>query len=70
MFNHTYMKSKYFVEKSQQKLPLPGFGRRFPPCLVSHDAHIAPSSTLENRSPKTAPGVLKFYEIGSYITPA
>ena len=59
------MKSKYFVEKSQQKFPLPGFERRFPPCLVSHDARIAPSSTRENRSPKTAPGFLKFYEMGS-----
>ena len=37
MFIHTYMKSKYFVEKSQQKLPLSGF--------------------------------LKFYEMGSYISP-
>ena len=65
MFNHTYIRSQDFVEKSQQKLPLPGFGRHFPPCLVSHDARIAPSSTRENRSPKTAPGFLKFYEMRS-----
>ncbi len=42
-----------------------GFGRCFSPSLISHDARIIPSSTCKNHSPKTAPGTLKFYEMGS-----